>query len=283
MPFFRIASKGIRTLNTPFELYRLGNRNSEIQQSLADTIRKAGKPDFSNEENEWINKIENKRARLLASDESIQIDNFLTIDTHPHKADKSKVEKVRDVCPASVNPSYGRLLHKLVRDTTPLKCLELGTCLGISTAFIASAISLNGTGQLVTLEGSKSRSSFAELLLKSLDLRDVDFVTGLFKQSLAPLIESYQPIDFCFIDGHHDGKATIEYFENISPVLNDGSIVVIDDITWSEDMKSAWNAIRNKDEVELTIDTYMMGICLINKKTGTQKKEGNQAFKIMYW
>jgi len=65
-PFFRIASKGFRALNNPFELHRLGMSNSEIQKSLAGTIRKAGKVELSNAESEWINKIENKRARLLA-------------------------------------------------------------------------------------------------------------------------------------------------------------------------------------------------------------------------
>jgi len=283
-PFFRIAYKAIRTLITPFELYRLGKSNSDVQHSLADSIRKAGKPDFSNEEIEWINKIESERTRLLATDETIQIDNFVINDSQMRRAYKSEMEKVSDVCSASINSSYGRLLHKLVRNTSPLKCLELGTSLGISTAFIASAILLNGTGHLVTLEGSKARSSYAELLLKSMDLQGVDFVTGPFQQSLEALLESsYQGIDFCFIDGHHDGKSTNEYFDRISRVLNDGSIVVIDDVTWSDDMQRAWNTIKNKEQVILSVDTYMMGICLIGKNRKIRKKKREQAFKIMYW
>jgi predicted O-methyltransferase YrrM len=285
IPIARIASKGIRTLITPIELNRLGRNNREYQQSLAETIRKARRSDFTEEEQEWIDKIESTRSGLLASDQTIKADNFLKDDAQHGKTDKSNVENVSDVCYASVSPSYGRLLHKLVRDYTPQKCLELGTCLGISTAFISSAISLNGKGHLVTLEGSPSRSTYAESVLNELGLPDIEYVIGPFNQTLEPLLESYQNIDFCYIDGHHDGRATIEYFDTISGVLTDGAIVVIDDITWSDDMNRAWNTIRDKQKVVLTVDTYMMGICLIGKENaGNQKAQTEkQSYKIMYW
>ncbi len=183
IPVTRIASKGIRTLFTPIELKRLAKNPAEPLSSLAETIRKARSSDFTKPEREWIDKIERKRSGLLASDETIQVDHFLTNDIQTGMTDESKVEHVRDACAASVSPSYGRLLHKLVRDTAPLKCLELGTCLGLSAAFISSALSLNGKGQLVTLEGSSSRSAFAEHMLHDLNLTDIEFVTGPFSQN----------------------------------------------------------------------------------------------------
>lgn len=285
IPVGRIASKGFRTLITPIELKRLEKYTKEYHPSLAETIRKAKRSDLTASEREWIAKIERKRSGLLASDEAIQVDNFLENGAQHEAADEPEMENISDVCSASVSPSYGRLLHKLVRDNAPRKCLELGTCLGISSAFISSALSLNGAGRLVTLEGSRSRSTYAQSVLKSLDLPDIDHVVGPFNRTLRPLLQDYQKFDFCYIDGHHDGTATIKYFESISSVLADGSIVVIDDITWSDDMNRAWNTICDKEEVALTVDTYMMGICLIRKnKEGTLKeKTGKQSFKIMYW
>jgi len=282
IPVTRIVSKGIRTLFTPIELKRLENNPVEYHSSLAETIRKARSSDFTKPDRNWIDKIEDKRSGLLASDETIQIDNFLKNESQNNGTEGSEVEYVRDACSASVSPSYGRLLYKLVRDYRPQRCLELGTCLGISTAFIASALSQNGKGQLVTLEGSSSRSAYAEQVLSALKLSEIKFITGPFNQTLDPLLEDYQDVDFCYIDGHHDGDATIHYFEKISAVLSEGAIVVIDDITWSEDMNRAWNTIRKKEEVALTVDTYMMGICIIDKKGEVNPTE-KQSYEIMYW
>lgn len=285
IPVTRIVSKGIRTLFTPIELKRLENNPVEYHSSLAETIRKARSSDFTKPDRNWIDKIEDKRSGLLASDETIQIDNFLKNESQNNGTEGSEVEYVRDACSASVSPSYGRLLYKLVRDYRPQRCLELGTCLGISTAFIASALSQNGKGQLVTLEGSSSRSAYAEQVLSALKLSEIKFITGPFNQTLDPLLEDYQDVDFCYIDGHHDGDATIHYFEKISAVLSDGAIVVVDDITWSEDMNRAWNTIRKKEEVALTVDTYMMGICIIDKKGEVAKMNPTekQSYEIMYW
>lgn len=282
IPVTRIVSKGIRTLFTPIELKRLENNPVEYHSSLAETIRKARSSDFTKPDRNWIDKIEDKRSGLLASDETIQIDNFLKNESQNNGTEGSEVEYVRDACSASVSPSYGRLLYKLVRDYRPQRCLELGTCLGISTAFIASALSQNGKGQMVTLEGSSSRSAYAEQVLSALKLSEIKFITGPFNQTLDPLLEDYQDVDFCYIDGHHDGDATIHYFEKISAVLSDGAIVVVDDITWSEDMNRAWNTIRKKEEVALTVDTYMMGICIIDKNDEVNPTE-KQSYKIMYW
>ncbi len=282
IPVTRIVSKGIRTLFTPIELKRLENNPVEYHSSLAETIRKARSSDFTKPDRNWIDKIEDKRSGLLASDETIQIDNFLKNESQNNGTEGSEVEYVRDACSASVSPSYGRLLYKLVRDYRPQRCLELGTCLGISTAFIASALSQNGKGQMVTLEGSSSRSAYAEQVLSALKLSEIKFITGPFNQTLDPLLEDYQDVDFCYIDGHHDGDATIRYFEKISAVLSEGAIVVVDDITWSEDMNRAWNTIRKKEEVALTVDTYMMGICIIDKNDEVNPTE-KQSYKIMYW
>lgn len=280
MSVVRIASKILRSIRTPFELSRFKKNNPD--SSLYISIKSAIRKNFTESERAWIKKIEYKRSRLLNSEDTIKIDFRLNSDPEPENNNR---EKIKDVCLASVNSSYGALMHRLVREFAPRNCLELGTCLGISTAFISSAITLNGAGRLVTLEGSPARSKYAESVLSELGLPDIDHVVGPFNQTLEPLLQDYQEIDFCYIDGHHNGTATIKYFESISSVLADGSIVVIDDITWSDDMNRAWNTIRDKEEVALTVDTYMMGICLIRKnKEGTLKeKTGKQSFRIMYW
>src|SRR5690625_3824173 len=194
------------------------------------------------------------------------------------KGEGSKIENIRDVTFASVRHSYGQMLCALVRDFKPQQCLELGACLGISSALIASALQLNGGGSLVTFEGSASRSGYAQSVLKELELENIEHVVGPFQQTLVPQLKNYRALDFCYIDGHHDGKATVSYFESILPLLTEGAVVVIDDITWSGGMKEAWSEIKSREEVALSVDTYMMGICQIRRKPTTK-----QSYRIMYW
>ena len=52
------------------------------------------------------------------------------------------------------------------------------------------------------------------------------------------------------IDGHHDEQATIAYFEKFIPYLSKNSIIVFDDISWSDGMRRAWNTIEKNEMVK---------------------------------
>src|SRR5690625_1845824 len=291
MSIRRVARKLTRTLLTPVELSRLLRSEQESGEAMARALRRAMSSRFSAEEQAWIDKIESQRKRLPQSTDTIPVDTFFTTSSTETakggssgtagssvKGEGSKIENIRDVTFASVKPSYGQMLYALVRDFKPQQCLELGTCLGISSAFIASALQLNGGGSLVTFEGSASRSGYAQSVLKELELENIVHVVGPFQQTLVPQLKNYRALDFCYIAGHHDGKATVSYFESILPLLPEGAVVVIDDITWSGGMKEAWSEIKSREEVALSVDTYMMGICQIRRKPTTK-----QSYRIMYW
>jgi len=123
------------------------------------------------------------------------------------------------------------LLFKLVRKFNPSACIELGTCLGISAAYQASAQKLNRKGKLVTLEGAVSLASLAEKNLQQLGLDNAHVVSGRFQDKLDTVLNENKPIDYAFIDGQHDEKATISYFEQLTPCLSVESIIDFDDIS----------------------------------------------------
>jgi predicted O-methyltransferase YrrM len=285
IPVTRIISKGIRTLFTPLELKRLEKNPVEDHSSLAETIRKARSSDFTKQELEWIDKIESNGRVFWHRMKPYKADNFLKDDAQIVNTEESEVEYVRDACSASVSPSYGRLLYKLVRDYRPQKCLELGTCLGISTAFIASALSQNGKGQLVTLEGSSSRSAYAEQVLSALGCQISNLSLDPSIKRLIPCLRIIRMSISAILTDIMTGMQPFTISRKFPRVLSEGAIVVIDDITWSEDMNRAWNTIREKEEVALTVDTYMMGICIIDKNDEGAKMNPTekQSYKIMYW
>ncbi len=172
---------------------------------------------------------------------------------------------------------WARLLFKLIRDFQPSLCLELGTNLGFSAAYQAAALRLNQKGRLVTLEGDPPLASLAERNLRRLNLNQVEprtsppplggtgarvkVVTGRFQDTLEQVLKTQAPIDYAFIDGHHDRDATIRYFQQISPFLSPRAFLVFDDISWSEGMRQAWKHIQKDQRVAFSVDAFAVGFC----------------------
>jgi hypothetical protein len=44
------------------------------------------------------------------------------------------------------------------------------------------------------------------------------------------------------------------------------SVLVFDDINWSQEMKAAWQEIKQHPDVRLTIDLYFTGIIFFRKE-----------------
>ncbi len=132
--------------------------------------------------------------------------------------------------------------------------MELGTCLGITAAYQAAALEINQSGKLVTLEGAEPLAELACDNFKRLRLSRATVRVGRFQDILGAILREQAPIDFAFIDGHHDGDATVGYFREILPFLSEGAILVFDDILWYETMKIAWQRIRAHRQVKTSVD-----------------------------
>ena len=143
-------------------------------------------------------------------------------------------------------------------------CLELGTSLGITAAYEAAALTLNGTGRLVTLEGADTIASLASQNLAGVGLTNVTIVVGRFQDTLDGVLRDHRPIDYAFVDGHHDERATVRYFQQILPALAPRAVLVFDDIAWNTGMVRAWKAVSEHPAVVLAVDLGAMGICVID-------------------
>jgi predicted O-methyltransferase YrrM len=142
----------------------------------------------------------------------------------------------------------------------PVRCLELGTCLGITAAYIGQALQLNGSGDLVSVEGCPALAQIAIVNLQQLGLGNVSVRTGRFVDVLGELCAN-TTFDFAWVDGHHDYDATLRYFEQIASSGTDDMMIVIDDIYWSVGMRSAWASIRNSSKVTTSVTVGSFGLC----------------------
>ncbi len=68
------------------------------------------------------------------------------------------------------------------------------------------------------------------------------------------------------MDGHHDGKATLDYMRKLESHSHNDTIFLLDDIRWSDDMFEAWNILLNSEKYNVSIDLFRMGILIPRKQ-----------------
>ncbi len=66
------------------------------------------------------------------------------------------------------------------------------------------------------------------------------------------------------------------YFEQCLPKVHEGTMLIFDDIYWSEGMKQAWAQIKANPQVTVTVDLFWIGLVFF--KTGRVKED----FKIRF-
>lgn len=181
---------------------------------------------------------------------------------------ETRTATVGDICRTASNPPRTALmLFKLIRGFRPRVCLEMGTSLGITAAYQAAALTLNGRGNLVTLEGAETVAGLARENLAGLGLTNVTVVVGRFQDTLDGVLQTHRPVDYAFVDGHHDERATVRYFRQLLPALAPKAVVAFDDIRWNAGMQQAWKTIVGDPSVALGIDLAAMGVCVVDRSS----------------
>ncbi|MGB4931073.1 MAG: SAM-dependent methyltransferase, partial [Chitinophagales bacterium] len=49
------------------------------------------------------------------------------------------------------------------------------------------------------------------------------------------------------------------------PYLNENSVLIFDDIHWSDEMEKAWEAVKSNPQVTLSLDLFFKGIVFFRK------------------
>jgi predicted O-methyltransferase YrrM len=201
----------------------------------------------------WASRIEAERAKRLASTEPLSAPG-----TPAGPYDRGMT--VRTACLASRRREDAIALHQMVAELRPERIIELGTNVGISSAYMAAAQkdATGGKGSLVTLEASPGRSRVARGLHTALGLDRVSYVLGLFEDTLESALD--EPVDFAFIDGHHQYEPTLDYFDRIWRRSREGAVFIFDDIRWSIGMERAWARLKTDPRLSIVVDLCGLGV-----------------------
>ncbi len=205
--------------------------------------------------------IELQRSLLLGNETIITVDDFGAGSTKG----LTKQRVVQQIAATSLKPKkYAQLLYRLVNYFKPIQILELGTSLGITTAYLAKA---NPSATVTSMEGSTSIAGIARQQFDALQLNNINIVTGNFDETLHPVINNAtQPFNFIFIDGNHRKEPTLRYFEQLLSKANNDTVYVFDDIHWSKEMEEAWESIKQHSSVTLTVDLFFIGLVFLRRE-----------------
>jgi predicted O-methyltransferase YrrM len=245
---------------------RLANHPDEHVRKVSQAVEMLA-TGGNTQDREWAERIERLRVEMLNSDAPL-VDDTLG---EPGIYDGGG-KTIRAACQVSKPPRAAFFLYCLVRAFKSSRVLELGTNVGISSAYLRAAGTRNpDPQQVITLESSRYRQRVAMRLHKELGLGGIGYVQGLFSETLASVLEEEIQPDFAFIDGHHQFQPTLDYLNQIAACATSGCVVVFDDIDWSEGMKRAWSTISGDQRFSVILDFHTVGVCVFGASGTSQR------------
>ena len=171
--------------------------------------------------------------------------------------------RVLDIAKTSLkSPKWAQLLYRIVNFTKAQHVLELGTSLGLTTAYMAS---VSSEISCVSLEGSEEIAKIARENFEKLEIDNIELVVGNIDQTLESQLEKSTKWDVVFFDANHRKEPVLNYFSQCLEHIHRDSVFIFDDIHWSAEMEEAWRAIRKNSRVTTTIDLFEVGIVFFNK------------------
>ena len=158
--------------------------------------------------------------------------------------------------------TYADLLYKLCTYYQPESILELGTNLGVGTFFLHEG---NPHAKIITIDGCLETQNIAK---QNITTKNIQFSHASFDEFLDTL--SPQKFDLIYIDGDHRGASLLRYLDKLDSYCHSETILLLDDIRWSEDMLNTWKKLIDSETYHLTLDLFKMGILI--KKQGKEKE-----------
>ena len=206
-----------------------------------------------------FDQIEQQRSLLKKSHEIISRSDF-GAGSKIH-ANNSRTE-ISAIARSSLSrPFQCRFMSRLAAWTSSNSIIEFGTSLGISTSYLAAGAP---TGRIYTVEGDPFIASKASELFAQLGINNINLCVQSFEQFIETDLPQLESVDLFFIDGNHKKESLLLYYDALKPYYHPGTIIVVDDIYWSEGMQEGWKVLMNKPEVTQSVDCFHFGLLFFN-------------------
>lgn len=209
------------------------------------------------------NKIEEIRGSLLNNNSNIEIEDLGAGSRHSTSTTKS----IAEVAKNSLSPeALSKLYQHIVHYNDARYIVELGTSMGLNTLYLAE----KSDARVFTFEGSKSLANIALTHFELFEKKNIQLIEGNIDNTLTEFLQNTEKINFALLDANHRYEPTLRYFNLLVRRFNDKSILVVDDIHWSEEMEKAWKELYQHKLVYGSIDLFRCGILFFDPALNKQ-------------
>ncbi len=205
--------------------------------------------------------IKQYRKSLESNHNTISVTDF-GAGSRVFKSNKRKISSIAKNAGIPLKKQF--LLYRLCTYFKTNTVLELGTSLGFGSLAMALA---NSKSLITTIEGCPNTAAVAKQSFTNFKIENIKLLQKTFESFLEEEPSTY---DLIYIDGSHNKKSTLEYFNSLLNYVHNDSILIFDDIYWSIDMTEAWKEIIQNPKVKVSIDTFYWGFVFFRKE---QEKE----------
>lgn len=200
-----------------------------------------------------LEELQKIRKQLLNDKTEVTVEDFGA----GSKTFNSNKRKIKDLAANGISTQkQSETLYKLINFLNCNTIIELGTSIGLNTLYLAKA---NKNAKVITIEGSKSLIEFASASAKKNNISNIQFIEAKFDDVLPSLLQNNSAL-LIYIDGNHTYEATMRYFNLVSAKKDNSTVIIFDDIYWSEGMTKAWNEIKDNTMVTMSIDLFYFGM-----------------------
>ena len=162
--------------------------------------------------------------------------------------------------PLLTSPSRGGIGDWQLAIGDGLIIVELGTSLGVTTAYMAA---MDKRNKVITYEGCPAVAEIAKENWEALGLKNIDCRVGEITAEI--LDKDLERVDVAFIDANHTYAGTRAYFNVLAEKVHRKSVMIVDDIHYNKEMEQAWREICADERVTSTMDLYQMGLVFFDK------------------
>lgn len=203
--------------------------------------------------------IENVRNDLLSNNRQITVHDLGAGSS----VSKSPTRKVSSIAKSALTaPKESRLYYRIIDSIKANNVLELGTSFGINTMYLASNPCVKN---VFTVEGCGQTASIAKANFSSFRTDKIHLIEQPLQTGLDYVFNRVNSLDVVLFDANHTYEASLAYYRKCKPYIHEQSILIFDDIHWSEGMTKAWEQIKKEIEVTLTIDLFDVGLVFFKK------------------
>lgn len=207
--------------------------------------------------------IEILRKALLNDRRIIQVEDLGA----GSQAMKGSTRSISDIAHASLSEEkFSKLYQRVIGYYLARNVIELGTSLGVNTLYLAK----NTAAKITTFEGSPEISSIARKHFADLQANNITLKEGNIDKSLPAFLEQHDRVDLAFLDANHRYEPTMRYVSWLLPRIHAQSILILDDIYYSEEMTRAWRELKKHPLVYGSADFYRCGFLFFNPSLNKQ-------------